>query len=88
MFPLPLPSFAALLIAASALPAPIPPQQQLAYRLPSPPTATYCFFLWDVARGLPVYAEVSRAYEGEMTIPGEGSMDIKATAATRMRLEN
>ena len=38
MFPLPL---AALLIAASAPPAPIPPQQQLAYRLPSPPTATY-----------------------------------------------
>lgn len=46
------------------------------------------FFLWDVARGLPVYAEVSRAYEGTMTIPGEGAMDIKASSATRMRLAN
>jgi len=41
MYPLPLAAFAALLIAAPALPAPIPPQQELAYRLPSPPTATY-----------------------------------------------
>ena len=41
MHRLPVVAFAALLIAAFALPAPIPPPQQLAYRLPSPPTATY-----------------------------------------------
>lgn len=41
MYRLPLVAFAALLITAFALPAPIPPPQQLAYRLPSPATATY-----------------------------------------------
>ena len=41
MHRLPVLAFAALLITAFALPGPIPPHQQLAYRLPSPPTATY-----------------------------------------------
>ena len=41
MHRLPALALAALLITAFALPAPVPPPQQLAYRLPSPPTATY-----------------------------------------------
>lgn len=41
MHRLPVLALAALLIAAFARPTPIPPPQQLSYRLPSPPTATY-----------------------------------------------
>ena len=40
MHRLPVLAVAALLVTAFALPCPIPPRQQLAYRLPSPPTAT------------------------------------------------
>ena len=41
MHRLPVLAATALLIMAFVLPAPVPPPQQLAYRLPSPPTATY-----------------------------------------------
>ena len=41
MHRLPVLALAALLIAGFARPTPIPPPQQLSYRLPSPPTATY-----------------------------------------------
>ena len=41
MHRLPVLAVATLLITAFALPGPIPPHQQLAYRLPSPPTAAY-----------------------------------------------
>jgi hypothetical protein len=41
MHRLPVLAFAALLVTAFVLPGPIPPHQQIAYRLPSPPTATY-----------------------------------------------
>ena len=44
------------------------------------------FFLWDADRGLVARAEVSRSYEGSAQVPGQGSISMKTTAVTRVRL--